>query len=173
MPNSLELNVSPAQLHTFANHPFHVRKDMEMNELVDSIRESGVIVPLIVRSRPEGGYEIISGHRRCEACREFIIRQLLHTDRHFLDTQIRLIVTSDQALCSEIPSVLSGINRIQRWSQSKLPYLVFVYFFMSIYSVQSRGWGAIRNKHPFGHDADFCLSPASSIQTRGNGCGRE
>ena len=52
MPNSLELNVSPAQLHTFANHPFHVRKDMEMNELVDSIRESGVIVPLIVRSRP-------------------------------------------------------------------------------------------------------------------------
>ena len=55
MPNSLELNVSPALLHTFANHPFHVRKDMEMNELVDSIRESGVIVPLIVRSRPEGG----------------------------------------------------------------------------------------------------------------------
>ena len=52
MPNSLELNVSPAQLHTFANHPFHIRKDMEMNELVDSIRESGVIVPLIVRSRP-------------------------------------------------------------------------------------------------------------------------
>lgn len=44
MPNSLELNVSPALLHTFANHPFHVRKDMEMNELVDSIRESGVIV---------------------------------------------------------------------------------------------------------------------------------
>ena len=51
MPNSLELNVSPALLHTFAIHPFHVRKDMEMNELVDSIRESGVIVPLIVRSR--------------------------------------------------------------------------------------------------------------------------
>ena len=54
MPNSLELNVSPALLHTFANHPFHVRKDMEMNELVDSIRESGVIVPLIVRSEARG-----------------------------------------------------------------------------------------------------------------------
>lgn len=76
MPNSLELNVSPAQLHTFANHPFHVRKDMEMNELVDSIRESGVIVPLIVRTRPEGGYEIISGHRRCEACRELGIEKV-------------------------------------------------------------------------------------------------
>ena len=58
MPNSLELNVSPAQLHTFANHPFHVRKDMEMNELVDSIRESGVIVPLIVRSRPEAAMRL-------------------------------------------------------------------------------------------------------------------
>ena len=58
MPNSLELNVSPAQLHTFANHPFHVRKDLEMNELVDSIRESGVIVPLIVRSRPEGAMRL-------------------------------------------------------------------------------------------------------------------
>ena len=76
MPNSLELNVSPALLHTFAKHPFHVRKDMEMNELVDSIRESGVIVPLIVRSRPEGGYEIISGHRRCEACRELSIEKV-------------------------------------------------------------------------------------------------
>lgn len=76
MPNNLELNVSPALLHTFANHPFHVRKDMEMNELVDSIRESGVIVPLIVRSRPEGGYEIISGHRRCEACRELGIEKV-------------------------------------------------------------------------------------------------
>ena len=75
MPNSLELNVSPALLHTFANHPFHVRKDMEMNELVDSIRESGVIVPLIVRTRSEGGYEIISGHRRCEACRELGIEK--------------------------------------------------------------------------------------------------
>lgn len=76
MPSSLELNVSPALLHTFANHPFHVRKDMEMNELVDSIRESGVIVPLIVRSRPDGSYEIISGHRRCEACRELGIEKV-------------------------------------------------------------------------------------------------
>ena len=42
---------------------------------------------------------------------------------------------------SEIPSVLSGINRIQRWSQSKPPYLAFLYFFASIYSIQSRGQG--------------------------------
>lgn len=40
--------------------------------------------------------------------------------------------------CSEIPSVLSGINRIQRWSQSKPLYLVLIHFFVSVYSIQSR-----------------------------------
>ena len=94
MPNSLELNVSPALLHTFANHPFHVRKDMEMNELVDSIRESGVIVPLIVRSRPEGGYEIISGHRRCEACRELGIEKLPVRVQELTDDEATILMVN-------------------------------------------------------------------------------
>lgn len=94
MPNSLELNVSPAQLHTFANHPFHVRKDMEMNELVDSIRESGVIVPLIVRTRPEGGYEIISGHRRCEACRELGIEKVPVRVQELTDDEATILMVN-------------------------------------------------------------------------------
>lgn len=94
MPNSLELNVSPAQLHTFANHPFHVRKDMEMNELVDSIRESGVIVPLIVRTRPEGGYEIISGHRRCEACRELGIENVPVRVQELTDDEATILMVN-------------------------------------------------------------------------------
>lgn len=94
MPNSLEVNVSPAQLHTFANHPFHVRKDMEMNELVDSIRESGVIVPLIVRTRPEGGYEIISGHRRCEACRELGIEKIPVRVQELTDDEATILMVN-------------------------------------------------------------------------------
>lgn len=94
MPSSLELNVSPALLHTFANHPFHVRKDMEMNELVDSIRESGVIVPLIVRSRPEGGYEIISGHRRCEACRELGIEKVPVRVQELTDDEATILMVN-------------------------------------------------------------------------------
>lgn len=94
MPNSLELNVPPALLHTFANHPFHVRKDMEMNELVDSIRESGVIVPLIVRSRPEGGYEIISGHRRCEACRELGIEKVPVRVQELTDDEATILMVN-------------------------------------------------------------------------------
>lgn len=94
MPNNLELNVSSALLHTFANHPFHVRKDMEMNELVDSIRESGVIVPLIVRSRPEGGYEIISGHRRCEACRELGIEKVPVRVQELTDDEATILMVN-------------------------------------------------------------------------------
>ena len=94
MPSSLELNVSPALLHTFANHPFHVRKDIEMNELVDSIRESGVIVPLIVRSRPEGGYEIISGHRRCEACRELGIEKVPVRVQELTDDEATILMVN-------------------------------------------------------------------------------
>ena len=46
-----------------------------------------------------------------------------------------------ESAAAATPSVLSGINRIQRWSQSKPPYLAFIYFFASIYSIQSRGQG--------------------------------
>ena len=55
------------ELHEFANHPFHVVDNDEMNELVQSIKEHGVLVPGIVRRRMEGGYEIIAGHRRSHA----------------------------------------------------------------------------------------------------------
>ena len=56
------------QLHEFKGHPFIVSDDKDMEELVDSIIENGVISPGIVRPRPDGGYEIISGHRRKRAC---------------------------------------------------------------------------------------------------------
>jgi ParB family chromosome partitioning protein len=52
------------ELHPFKNHPFHVYDDEDMQKITDSIREYGVLVPAIVRPRSEGGYELISGHRR-------------------------------------------------------------------------------------------------------------
>ena len=56
------------QLHPFPGHPFGVRDDEAMRETAESIKEYGVLVPAIVRSREEGGYEIIAGHRRKRAC---------------------------------------------------------------------------------------------------------
>ena len=52
------------ELHPFTNHPFKVLDDEAMTRTVESIAQHGVLAPLIARPRPEGGYEIISGHRR-------------------------------------------------------------------------------------------------------------
>ena len=52
------------ELHPFTNHPFKVLDDEAMTRTVESIAQYGVLSPLIARPRPEGGYEIISGHRR-------------------------------------------------------------------------------------------------------------
>ncbi len=60
--------ISIKDLHPFEEHPFKVRDDMAMDEMVESIKESGILTPITVRPREEGGYEIISGHRRVHAC---------------------------------------------------------------------------------------------------------
>ena len=62
--NEIELT----KLYTFKNHPFKVKDDERMQEMLESIKKSGVLVPGVVREREEGGYEIISGHRRKRAC---------------------------------------------------------------------------------------------------------
>lgn len=56
------------QLKPFKNHPFKVRDDQRMLDTADSIREYGVLVPAIARPDPNGGYELISGHRRKRGC---------------------------------------------------------------------------------------------------------
>ena len=55
-------------IQPFADHPFEVRDDDSMKETVQSVKEYGVIMPVIVRPSDEGGYEMISGHRRMRAC---------------------------------------------------------------------------------------------------------
>ena len=64
------------RLRPFANHPFQVRHDLEMRELMDSIGESGIITPILVRPKENGLYEVISGHRRWEACKELGVQQI-------------------------------------------------------------------------------------------------
>lgn len=59
--------LSLSELHPFEGHPFQVRDDEEMDKMVDSVKEYGVMTPAIVRPRRDGGYEIVAGHRRCHA----------------------------------------------------------------------------------------------------------
>ncbi len=57
-----------SELKPFSEQPFKVLDNEDMDELVDSIKENGVLSPIVVRPHPEGGYEILSGHRRARAC---------------------------------------------------------------------------------------------------------
>ncbi len=57
-----------SQLHPFKDHPFRVVDDERMTETAESIKDYGVLVPAIARPMPDGGYELISGHRRKRAC---------------------------------------------------------------------------------------------------------
>ena len=68
-PGSEQVREIPlSELHPFKNHPFKVKDDDAMMETADSIRQYGVLVPAIARPREDGGYELVSGHRRRRAC---------------------------------------------------------------------------------------------------------
>lgn len=69
-------NININLLIPFENHPFKKRDGIEQRELVDSIAQNGLLEPIIVRSFPAGKYEIISGHRRVEACKELGITEV-------------------------------------------------------------------------------------------------
>ena len=66
--NEIVKQISLKDILPFLDHPFEVRNDDEMKETVQSVKEFGVIMPVIVRPSEEGGYEMISGHRRMRAC---------------------------------------------------------------------------------------------------------
>ena len=85
------------RLHPFRGHPFKVRDDPQMLNLIDSISKYGVLNPLIVRPVPEGWYEIISGHRRKYAAQKLGYRKL---------PVIIRVLKDDEAVISMIDSNL-------------------------------------------------------------------
>ena len=57
-------DIAIAEISDFPNHPFKVKTDEKMLEMVESVKEHGVLMPALVRPKPEGGYEMVAGHRR-------------------------------------------------------------------------------------------------------------
>lgn len=62
------VDIPLTELHPFRDHPFKILDDAKMDDTVESIREHGVMIPAIARPQPEGGFELVSGHRRHHAC---------------------------------------------------------------------------------------------------------
>ena len=58
------VTLNPAEISDFPNHPFKVKQDEAMSEMVESVRKYGVLVPALVRPKEDGGYEMVAGHRR-------------------------------------------------------------------------------------------------------------
>lgn len=75
------------ELHPFQNHPFQVKHDAELEKLIESIRAVGAITPALARPRTDGGYELISGHRRLAACRELGIEAMPVVVRELTDDE--------------------------------------------------------------------------------------
>ena len=95
-----------ADLTPFRNHPFKVKEDEEMAQLMRSIADAGVLSPALARPLPDGGYELISGHRRLAACKALgmgtmpvIIRDL--TDEEAVITMVDSNLQREHILPSE------------------------------------------------------------------------
>lgn len=76
----------------FPNHPFQVRNDEEMKELIDSVGKSGVISPAIVRPKEDGSYEMIAGHRRKYACLQNRLKTIPCITRNLSDEEAVMIM---------------------------------------------------------------------------------
>ena len=63
------IEITISDLYEFPEHPFRFEMDAEMQELIESVKRYGVLEPILVRKRTQGGYEIISGHKRTSACK--------------------------------------------------------------------------------------------------------
>ena len=82
----------PEEISEFPNHPFQVRMDEAMKEMVQSVRENGVLVPALVRPKEGGGYEMVSGHRRKRAAELAGLREIPCIIRNLTDDQAVVIM---------------------------------------------------------------------------------
>lgn len=95
-----EINIS--SIKDFPNHPFKVINDEKMQEMVKSVKEYGVILPVIVRPKEDGTYEMISGHRRKRACELVGIKQIRCIVKDLTDDEATILMVDSNIQREEI-----------------------------------------------------------------------
>lgn len=95
-----EINIS--SIKDFPNHPFKVINDEKMQEMVKSVKEYGVILPVIVRPKEDGTYEMISGHRRKRACELAGIKQIKCIVKDLTDDEATILMVDSNIQREEI-----------------------------------------------------------------------
>ena len=145
------MDMSLSELHPFPDHPFQVRDDDAMKETVESIKEYGVLVPAIVRPRADGGYELISVHRRKHACElaglptmPVIVRDLDNDAVTIImvDSNIQRenILLSERAKAYKMK--LDAMKRRFAYKSKMLSFCIFLYVFVvcRLYFHPQKGW---------------------------------
>ena len=130
-------NIPLDELHPFKNHPFKILNNEEMERMIESIRKVGTITPALARPLPDGGYELISGHRRLAACQVLgietmpvIVREMSDDEAviAMVDTNLQreTILPSEKAFAYKMKleaikhqGVGSG-QLVQKWSRDKM-----------------------------------------------------
>lgn len=130
-------NIPLGELHPFKNHPFKILNNEEMERMIESIRKVGTITPALARPLPDGGYELISGHRRLAACQVLgidtmpvIVREMSDDEAVIAmvdaNLQRETILPSEKAFAYKMKleaikhqGVGSG-QLVQKWSRDKM-----------------------------------------------------
>lgn len=124
--NEAVQDVPLSELHPFKNHPFRVVDDEAMQRTVESISQFGVLSPAIARPRPEGGYEIVSGHRRLHAAQllgldtlPVIVRQMDD------DTAVIVMVDSNLQRETMLPSERAKAYKMKMDAMKRQTLMVY------------------------------------------------
>ena len=111
-----------SEIDEFPDHPFHVRDDEDMVNLVESIKERGVITPITLRPKEDGRYEIVSGHRRARACELAGLDTVKAEIREMsLDEAILLMVDSNLQRSTILPSEKAFAYKMKLDAMKRLP----------------------------------------------------
>lgn len=86
------VNLDPSEISDFPDHPFKVRMDSAMQEMTESVKQYGVLVPALVRPKQGGGYEMVAGHRRKKAAELANIEQIPCIVRQLTDDEATIIM---------------------------------------------------------------------------------
>lgn len=95
-------NISISKITDFPKHPFKVIDDYKMQEMVKSVKEYGVILPVIVRKKEDGTYEMISGHRRKRACELAGVKQIRCIVKNLSDDEATILMVDSNIQREEI-----------------------------------------------------------------------
>lgn len=134
--SAMEIDI--ASIHPFAGHPFKVIDDDKMQDLVESVRENGVITPVLIRPAMENQYEMISGHRRMHAAKlaglsniPAIVREM--TDDEAVIAMVDANIQREELLPSEKAFLIGVLVCYQDWIQAGILITLYLILFALLF----------------------------------------